>query len=294
MTLPTLQLLAAARLEPVVIILLCAVAGIGTMLLLPSRREVAVRRIGGTILFIAALVLVSVLFRYAAGSPDAPKGGMGPYFWLFSAIAVFAAVRVITHARPVYSALYFVLTVLASAGLFILLAADFMAAALVVIYAGAILVTYVFVIMLASQSATVDDAQTGGGLAALMDYDTVAREPFFASAIGFTLAGVLLFVIFDRVPAITPAPTPGEAIGTTFALGTYLFSQQIVTLELAGLILTLAMVGAIVIARHHVFGTGAATGPEVLNTPATPITDDPHSIPVYGTDNPAIKAYPER
>ena len=75
---------------------------------------------------------------------------MGVYFWIFSAIALVGAVRVVTHPRPVYSALYFVLTVFATAGLFVLLWAEFMAAALVLIYAGAILVTYVFVIMLAA------------------------------------------------------------------------------------------------------------------------------------------------
>ena len=91
-----------------------------------------------------------LLLRWTAGSAE---GGMGPYFWIFSTIAIGGAIRVITHTRPVYSALYFVLTVFASAGLFLLLRAEFMAAALVMIYAGAILVTYVFVIMLAAEGS---------------------------------------------------------------------------------------------------------------------------------------------
>jgi hypothetical protein len=63
---------------------------------------------------------------------------------------------------------------------------------------------------------------------------------------------------------------------------------------LAGLILTLAMVGAIVIARRNVMlDTAQATPGEVVLGPATPIDDDPHSIPVYGTTNPRQKAYPE-
>src|SRR6185503_7620582 len=98
------------------------------------------------------------------------------YFWIFSAIALLGALRVVTHPRPVYAALYFVLTVFATAGLFILLWAEFMAAALVLIYAGAILVTYVFVIMLAAQPAEDGAPVSGSARAALAEYDAVSRE----------------------------------------------------------------------------------------------------------------------
>ena len=116
--------------------LLCAVAGVGTVLLLPSRREAPLTKIGGAIVLAAGLIFVAILVRFSAGSGAA---GMGAYFWIFSGIAIVAAIRVITHPKPVYSALYFVLTVFASAGLFLLLWAEFMAAALILIYAGAIL-----------------------------------------------------------------------------------------------------------------------------------------------------------
>ena len=116
--------------------------------------------------------------------------------------------RVITHPRPVYSALYFVLTVFASAGLFVLLDAEFMAAALVLIYASPpFLITYVFVIMLASQARA--PASTANFLS---EYDTVSREPMIASMVGFALMGILLFVIFDRGAAsITPRPPDAHA-----------------------------------------------------------------------------------
>src|SRR5205085_8634847 len=119
-------------------LVLCLVAGVGTVLMLPSKLEPSMRRIGGVILLAAGLILVALLVRFTAGSPDASRGGMGPYFWIFSIIAIVSAVRVITHERPVYSALYFVLSVLASSGLFVLVNAEFLAAALVLIYAGAI------------------------------------------------------------------------------------------------------------------------------------------------------------
>ena len=181
-------------LEPAGILILCVIGGIGTMLLLPSRRGTSVRRIGGVLLALAGAILAALLIRWAAGSAAGGVTGLtGIYFWLFSGIALVAAVRVITHTKPVYSALYFVLSVFATAGLFLLLRAEFIAAALVLIYAGAILVTYVFVIMLAAQATP----NASGALSGVADCDTVSREPFAASLVGFVLMGVILFVIFD-------------------------------------------------------------------------------------------------
>lgn len=278
-------------LSPVVILVLCVAAGIGTVLLLPSRREAVFRKVGGAVLLAAGLIFGALLIHQVG---TLKKGGMSLYFWIFSILAILGAVRVITHPRPVYSALYFVLTVMASAGLFILLWAEFMAAALVIIYAGAILVTYVFVIMLASQSGATKDGEHP-----LAEYDAVSREPLVASTVGFALMAVLLFVIFDRagnasVPVTASAATQPAVLtqGSTQALGNYLFRNQLVNLELSGLILTIAMVGAILIARRRVVVSVPTAGETVVG-PATPIDDNPHSIPVYGTDNPRAKAYPE-
>jgi len=287
--------LADSIVNPLAILLLCVAAGIGTVLLLPARQRGPVRKMGGAVLAAAVLVLVALLVRAAGGSDTS---GTGPYFWIFSAIALVGAIRVITHPRPVYSALYFVLTVFATAGLFILLYAEFMAAALVLIYAGAILITYVFVIMLAASAQSGDKTP----LAGLADYDVVSREPFTAACIGFALMGVLLFLIFDKAQNI-PVPPPmvsagggDEAIhGTTQSLGQYLFENQLVNLELAGLILTVSMVGAIVIARRRVADVADAFEPtsETITADMTPLSDDPKSIPVYGTTNPRQKAFPE-
>src|SRR5829696_3568275 len=93
--------------SPAVILILCVIAGVGTVLLLPGRRETPIRAIGGIVLLAAGLIFSAMLIRWTAGHP---RGGMGLYFWLFSAIAIVGALRVITHPRPVYSALYFVLT----------------------------------------------------------------------------------------------------------------------------------------------------------------------------------------
>lgn len=318
----------AQGLGPFIILVLCVVAGVGTVLLLPGRREAAFRKIGGVILAAAGLIFLAFIERWAAG-----RVSMGAYFWIFSGIAILGAVRVVTHPRPVYSALYFVLTVFASAGLFVLLMAQFMAAALVLIYAGAILVTYVFVIMLASQASAGDESKPLAGLA---EYDVVSREPIIATTIGFALMGVLLFVIFDKaqgltakpqaagaqfvvVPNVQPTTQPGlnlsaaghdsdgefvvyppsqqelKVTGNTQQLGAYLFQNQLINLELAGVILTVSMVGAIVIARRRVESKDEffESGTDEVIAPATPVDDNPHSIPVTGTRNPRQKAWPE-
>jgi NADH-quinone oxidoreductase subunit J len=307
---PFTTLASPTILNPVVILVLCLAAGVATVLMLPGRREAPWAKIGAVVALAVGLILAALLVRYVSALNN---GGMGAYFWVFSGIAVVGALRVVTHPRPVYSALYFVVTVMASAGLFVLMWAEFMAAALVVIYAGAILVTYVFVIMLAQQATS--EARPVAGLA---DYDAVSREPIAAAAIGFALMGVLMFVIFDKADNIAKPPTMARADATpasqtaagtrledpeeansTRQLGEYLLHDQLVNLELAGLILTISMVGAIVIARRRIVTTetGAefaeTAEPEVLTGPATPLSDNPHSIPVYGTDNPRAKAYPE-
>ena len=293
---PLLQLIAQSPvpLAPAAVLSLCSVAGVGTVFLLPSRREASLRKIGAAILLAAGLIFAALLVRWTAGSA---AGGMGPYFWIFSTIAIVAAIRVITHTKPVYSALYFVLTVFASAGLFVLLWAEFMAAALILIYAGAILITYVFVIMLAAEASSPGKTETLTGFA---EHDLVSRDPILAAAVGFALMGVMLFVIFDKYQAVQPAQQAVQnnsiVQGSTQQLGAFLFTNQLFNLELAGLILTVAMVGAIVIARRQVRADAASDEEweaDVVIGPATPVDDDPHSIPVYGTRNPRQKAYPE-
>jgi NADH-quinone oxidoreductase subunit J len=280
--------------SPMLILLLCLFAGIATVFALPGHQEMTVRKVGGVILVGVGLIFAASI----AGS----AGSNAIFFWIFSAIALGSAVRVVTHSKPVYSALYFVLTVFASAGLFVLLEAEFMAAALVLIYAGAILVTYVFVIMLASQA-------TGDGthMTQMATYDSHSREPAAAAAVGFALMGVLLFLIFDRAEGlIAPAgkvqmvvtaggTSPAEipVAGGTQELGMYLFRHQLVQLELSGLLLLVSMVGAIIISRRKLLMTPAAMAAvekaEAIAGPATPIDDNPHSIAVYGTESRRVK-----
>ena len=151
----------------------CVLGAVALYLLL--RPAPGAVKVIGILLGLGALGWIVKESAAAFGSPD--EGAAEPFYVLFSLIAVASAVRMITHRRPVYSALYFVLVILSSAGLFLLLEAEFMAFALIIVYAGAVLITYLFVIMLAQQ------APQAGQEEYKADYDLVPREPA-AAAVG--------------------------------------------------------------------------------------------------------------
>ena len=102
---------------------------------------------GGAIVGLGGLAWLFVEALSAVAAEHRPN----VFFWVFAMVAIVAAARMVTHGRPVYSALYFIAVVVSSAGLFLLLGAEFMAFALIIVYAGAILITYLFVLMLAQQ-----------------------------------------------------------------------------------------------------------------------------------------------
>ncbi len=163
------------------------------LLLRPGVRSV---KVVGALLGLGALAWV--VRESAAGADERPA----LLFVLFSLIAIGAAVRMITHHRPVYAALYFVLVVLSSAGLFLLLEAEFMAFALIIVYAGAILITYLFVLMLAQQAQSDDDPESQP------EYDRVPREPAAAVVVGFVMLALLGDMIFAGTPELPPPPDP--------------------------------------------------------------------------------------
>lgn len=163
----------------------------------------------------------------------------------FAAMALLTALRVITHPKPVYSAVYFVGVVLAVAGILVLQEAEFLAVALVIIYAGAILVTYLFVIMLAQQPGS-------------PAYDRRAREPFLAVAAGLILTGAVAGQAFPREAATSRAQLTADlssatlSTGNTAAVGVALFTKYIVVVELSAVLLLVSMVGAVALSRKRV------------------------------------------
>lgn len=207
----------------------------------------------------AVLGLLAVLALFLVlGVRGLSGGAHAVYFYLFATIALLAASRVVTHRKPVYSAIYFVLVVVATAALLVLLQAEFLAVALIIIYAGAIIVTYLFVIMLAQQPT-------------VPVYDTRSREPLLAVLVGFVLmaaiagqAGELSARTKSSASEIAPAvrhesdteSQKGDPKtlppGNTAALGAMLMTRYVVVLEIAGVLLLVSMIGAVALSRKRV------------------------------------------
>lgn len=174
-------------------------------------------------------------------------------FAAFATAAILSAILMITNRNPVYSALWFALATLAVCGLFLMQSAPFLAAATVIVYAGAIVVTFVFVIMLAQQSgATV--------------YDQRSRQPLLATVFGVLLLGALLAMLkastdedvhFANAQPQSAAtnvlshPAKDEQLGTMLGLGRSLFGDYLFAVELAGTLLLVATIGAIAIAPRR-------------------------------------------
>ena len=184
-------------LSPIVLYLAVALGGVGVAMSLP-RPRISLALFGGLLAGAAAGLVILLLSLKAARG----EGITNLFFYAFGVLALGSSLRMITHRRPVYSALYFILTILATAGILLILSAEFMAFALIIIYAGAILITYLFVIMLATQAPTEDDQDL------LAEYDTQAREPWLAATAGFVLLGVLTALLFRGLPTLERQADP--------------------------------------------------------------------------------------
>lgn len=221
---------------PIVLVTFLILGAVGLFLALPGGRAL-LSRVGLVVLAGAAGTLLAALAKVALGGPE--------FGWLAvcALVSLFAAVRVITHTKPVYSALYFVLLVVAVTALLVLLDATFLAAALVLVYAGAILVTYVFVIMLAQQGTTAP-------------YDAKSRDPFLGCLAGFALLAAVIGQVYAPGAADPHVPL-AAASDNVAAVGTRLLTQYVIAIQIAGVLLLAAMVGAIAVARRRVTGTDA-------------------------------------
>ncbi len=166
------------------------------------------------------------------------------FFYLFATICVGAGLMVISARNPVHAVLFLILAFVNSAGLFILLGAEFLALILIVVYVGAVAVLFLFVVMMLD----VDFAELRAGF---MTYLPVG------ALIGIILLVELIlvlgaWVITPEVAAhiTTPAPTTGD-ITNTEALGRILYTKYVYFFEAAGIVLLIAMIGAIVLTLHH-------------------------------------------
>jgi NADH-quinone oxidoreductase subunit J len=159
-------------------------------------------------------------------------------FWFLSAVAVASSAAAVTARNPVYTAIWFAASLLGVAGLFLFQNAQFLGVATIVVYAGAIVVTFLFVLMLANPEG---DAR----------YDRISWAKFpipvmmLAAAI---LVGVTTFAFLKQPPQ--PRPTANQSLvsGEHMAhLGGELFSKHMISVEVVGTILLVALVGAVAI-----------------------------------------------
>ncbi len=159
-------------------------------------------------------------------------------FAIFALVAIAGAVLVVTARRVVASALALVLCFLAVAGLFILQGAEFLGAVQIMLYAGSIVVLFVFVVMLANLRG-----EEGG--------DWAAPRAFGAALLGGVILAQLLVVV-ARARGLLGAPSNGLAPGEGHAqvLGKVLFREYLLPFEVLSVILLAALFGLIVIGRR--------------------------------------------
>jgi NADH:ubiquinone oxidoreductase subunit 6 (subunit J) len=164
-----------------------AVVGFGLLLPMPRGRSVT----GGIAALIAAAAVLGVYLYRTFGDPLPDTVG-SVLFWLFSAGAVGFGTVLVTQRNPARGAIAFAFVILSTCGLFLLLAATFLMAATIIIYAGAIIVTFLFVLML---------SQTGGP----SDENDRSREPWFGGLAGFAFTGLVLFTLYVTQVGGNPA-----------------------------------------------------------------------------------------
>ena len=165
-------------------------------------------------------------------------------FYLFAIAAVGGGVMVVAARNPVHSVLFLILAFFNTAGLFILIGAEFLAMILVIVYVGAVAVLFLFVVMMLD----IDFVELRSGF---------VRYLPIGGLVGLVLLAELILVSVSW--AVTPAgtvvgaaaPAGAAALSNTRALGDILYTRYVFAFQAAGLILLVAMIGAIMLTLRH-------------------------------------------
>jgi NADH-quinone oxidoreductase subunit J len=169
------------------------------------------------------------------------------FFYLFAAVCVASAFMVISARNPVHSVLYLILAFVNAAGLFVLMGAEFLAMMLIVVYVGAVAVLFLFVVMMLD----VDFAELRQGFLQYLPVGVL---------VGIVMLAELLMVvgawtIGAGVPRAITSPIPPLAtVSNTEALGLVLYTKYVYYFQAAGVVLLVAMIGAIVLTLRHKTG----------------------------------------
>lgn len=209
-------------------------AGLGLMLPRSSRRA----RIAGAVLAGVGLVLFGYFCHVRA---PLGTGLAGFVFWSLAAITIGAAAMAISSRSAVYTAIWFAVSLLGTAGLFMFQGAQFLGVATIVVYAGAIVVTFLFVVMLAQPEG--HDPYDRVSWGALAKPAAVISAALLVGVLALSLASVR-----EMPPQLAAGAKPALAEQHHMAsLGNELFSKHLLAVEVAGTLLLVALVGAIAI-----------------------------------------------
>jgi len=158
-------------------------------------------------------------------------------FFIFAGLAIACAISLVYHKNPLYSAISLVGVFIALSCIYVTLAAPFIAAVQILIYAGAIMVLVVFVIMLLN-----------------LDEEKPVNRLRYLYAVGGGLGLILLAQTFFVFYAVTRAPKQAvntdETVGKTLSIGTGMFTEYLLPVEIVGILLLMAVVGSVILARR--------------------------------------------
>jgi len=166
-------------------------------------------------------------------------------FFVFGTIAVAAAVNLLAQRHPINSALSLIVVMASVAALFLLMGAEFLAAIQVIVYAGAIMVLFVFVIMLLN--AGEEERTPGSRIAKLLGFPAVVL-----------LAGFLAWTLVTRNPYPVAVNLTGRFVGSPALIAQLLFRDFLLPFEVTSVLILIAIMGAVVLASSA--GTTAGPG----------------------------------
>ncbi len=189
----------------------------------------------------------------------------GFFFYIFATVLLASGIMVVAAKNPVHSVLFLILAFANAAGLFMLLGAEFLALILIIVYVGAVAVLFLFVVMMLD----VDFAELKQGFLTYLPTGGLIAGIMVAEIL-ITIGGAIISP--DQIAgAAVPIPDI-ERISNTEAIGNVLYTRYLFYFQLAGLVLLVAMIGAIVLTLRHKPGVKRQSiAAQVARTPATAI-----------------------
>ena len=169
-------------------------------------------------------------------------------FYVFSAVALGCAILLVTRKNPVASLLYMVVTLAAVAGIYVLFEAHFLAAIQVIVYAGAIMVLFLFVIMLLNLGHDYRQ-DIRGGVWAVLSFVVVGAT---AGVLARQFRGAEANPVYDYFQGAGAIDAMLAEKGAVGAIAQPLFTDYVVAFELTGILLLVAVVGALALAKRKV------------------------------------------